>query len=149
MKLHRLAWLGLLMALPLAAAAQPAGFDAAGLPTAALLEALNAYRSARGLAPLAAAPGLQRLAGEHSAAMAGRGRLSHEGFDRRFEGTGAELCVENVAQGHHTAQQLIQGWRAVPTHHRNMLEPRVAYAGVASHGRYVTFLACDAPGQSP
>ncbi len=122
--------------------AQP---PAPGLPPSAVLGALNAYRSAHGLAPLAAAPGLERLAAEHTAVMATHGRLSHDGFARRFESSGGELCVENVAQGHRAADQLIEGWRAVSTHHRNMLESRVAFAGVASSGRYVTFLACDVP----
>ena len=147
MKLRRLVLHGLLLALPLAAAAQPTTRVMAGLAAPVVLDALNAYRSGQGLAPLTAAPGLQRLAAEHSAMMASQGGLSHEGFDRRFEGAGAELCVENVAQGHRSAEQLIQGWRAVPTHHRNMLESRVTYAGIASQGRYVTFLACDVPGR--
>lgn len=136
----------LLLACAQAAGAPPPAIGTAtGLAPMAVLEALNEFRRAQGLPPLAAAEGLQGLAAEHSAAMAARGRLSHDGFAQRFDRSGAELCVENVAQGHRTAEQLIQGWRAVATHHRNMLEPRVTHAGVASHGRYVTFLACDAP----
>ena len=133
---------GLLLGLLQAAPAWPAAPD---LSPSAVLGALNAYRAAQGLAPLDAAPALELLAAEHSARMAAQGRLSHDGFAQRFERSGGELCVENVAQGHRAADQLIQGWRAVATHHRNMLESRVAFAGVAGSGRYVTFLACDAP----
>jgi uncharacterized protein YkwD len=131
----------LLLCQALAASAVPA------LPAAAVLDALNLYRRTQGLPALAAAPGLERLAEGHSAAMAGQGRLNHDGFAQRFDSSGGELCVENVAQGHRSAEQLIQGWRAVSTHHRNLLEPRVAFAGVGSRGRYVTFLACDVPGR--
>lgn len=142
-------WLALLavLTLPAAVVARTPGVETPGLSATAVLQALNAYRGDQGLPPLAAAPGLQRLAAEHSVAMQAQGRLSHDGFARRFETAGGELCVENVAQGHRSPEQLIQGWRAVATHHRNLLEPRVAYAGIASQGRYVTYLACDVAGR--
>jgi uncharacterized protein YkwD len=108
-----------------------------------VLSTLNTYRQSRGLAPLKASAALTALAAEHSAEMAGLNKPSHDGFASRFERTGGTLCVENVAQGFKLPEQVLSGWRGVPTHHRNVLEPRVTYAGVANTGLYVTYFACD------
>ncbi len=122
---------------PAAAAAPPADY------AERVLAALNAYRQASGLQPLRPSSALSRLAAEHSGAMATLRRPSHDGFAMRFERSGAELCVENVAHGFAAPEQVIAGWRRVPTHHRNLLEPRVSTVGVANHGLFVTFFACD------
>lgn len=114
---------------------------------ARVLGAINGYRASRGLPPLERALGLESLAAEHSAAMAARRRPSHDGFAARFDRTSGDLCVENVAAGFRVAEQVIDGWRAVATHHRNLLESRVRYAGVANSGLFVTFFACDDPGR--
>ena len=108
-------------------------------------QAVNAYRAEKGLPALLPAPALMALAAEHSSDMAARKRPSHDNFAGRFERTGAELCVENVAQGFRVPEQVIIGWRHVATHHRNLLEPRVRYLGLANTGLYVTFFACDTP----
>lgn len=109
---------------------------------------LNAYRVSKGLPPLEPSPALTRLAAEHSANMLSLRRPSHDGFAGRFERAGdSTLCVENVAHGFRLAEQVVsQGWRKVPTHHRNLLETRVRYAGIVSDELYVTFFACDEPG---
>ena len=109
---------------------------------------LNAYRSSKGLPPLEPSPALTQLAAEHSANMLNQHRPSHDGFASRFDRAGdSTLCVENVAHGFRLAEQVVsQGWRKVPTHHRNLLEPRVRYAGIVSDELYVTFFACDEPG---
>lgn len=113
-----------------------------------LLATINAYRSSKGLTPLEPSPALALLAAEHSASMVSQRRPSHDGFAGRFERAGdSTLCVENVAQGFRFAEQVVtHGWRKVPTHHRNLLEPRVRYAGIVSDQLYVTFFACDEPG---
>ncbi len=110
-----------------------------------VMQAVNAYRAEKGLAALLPSPALAALAAAHSSDMAARKRPSHDGFAQRFERTGAELCVENVAQGFRVPEQVIIGWRHVTTHHRNLLEPRVRYLGLANTGLYVTFFACDTP----
>jgi uncharacterized protein YkwD len=110
-----------------------------------VMQAVNAYRGEKGLPALQAAPALLALAAEHSSEMAARKRPSHEGFPRRFERTSGELCVENVAHGFRVPEQVLAGWRTVDTHHRNLLEPRVRYLGLANTGLYVTFFACDTP----
>lgn len=121
--------------------ADPAAPDYA----ARVLYAVNTYRVEKGLPALLPSPALLALAAEHSSGMAARKRPSHDGFAQRFERTGAELCVENVAQGFRVPEQVLAGWRTVATHHRNLLEPRVRYLGLANTGLYVTFFACDAP----
>jgi uncharacterized protein YkwD len=109
---------------------------------------VNAYRSSKGLPALEPSPALTQLAAEHSANMLRQRRPSHEGFAGRVERAGdSTLCVENVAQGFRLAEQVVtHGWRKVPTHHHNLLEPRVRYAGIVSDELYVTFFACDEPG---
>lgn len=135
----------MLMATTCAApAAEPAG----AVPTdyaERVLHALNTYRQDKGLPALATSPALVALAASHSSTMAARQRPSHDGFAQRFETTSGTLCVENVAQGFRVPEQVMHGWRRVATHHRNLLEPRVRYVGVANDGLYVTFFACDAP----
>jgi uncharacterized protein YkwD len=131
------------VAVPAAPAAEPSGADAGNDYAARVLQTLNAYREERGLPPLLMSPDLTALAALHSQDMAARKRLSHDGFPRRFGQTVGELCVENVAQGFRIPEQVLVGWRRVPTHHRNVLEKRVRYAGVAASGLYVTYFACD------
>ena len=146
--LHALLALALLGAGPAAAAGpapQAPGDGSASDYAARLMYAVNAYRAEKGLAALLPSPALATLAAEHSSDMASRKRPSHDGFAQRFERTGAELCVENVAQGFRIPEQVIIGWRHVATHHRNLLEPRVRYLGLANTGLYVTFFACDTP----
>ena len=149
-KLSRQALAGVLLAASAGLWAAPPGTaDTRGEPppdyAARVLQALNAYRAEKGLHPLQPAPALVTLAAGHSADMAARRRPSHDGFAQRFERTGAELCVENVAQGFRIPEQVLVGWQRVATHHRNVLEPRVRYVGLANEGLYVTLFACDTP----
>jgi uncharacterized protein YkwD len=133
-------------ALTALSAAPPAAAQSEDDQAAQVLAVLNAYRAERGLPPLRRSGALDALAVEHSTTMRERGRPSHDGFPARFARSGAYLCVENVAQGFRQPAQVVQGWRGVPTHHRNMLEPKVTYAGIAQVGRFVTWLACDGSG---
>jgi uncharacterized protein YkwD len=139
------ALLGASLASAAGPAPQPPGDGSASDYAARVMYAVNAYRAEKGLAALLPSPALATLAAEHSSDMASRKRPSHDGFAQRFERTGAELCVENVAQGFRIPEQVITGWRHVATHHRNLLEPRVRYLGLANTGLYVTFFACDTP----
>lgn len=111
------------------------------LATAVLAE-VNRYRASHGLAPLAADARLQAIAQAHSQAMAQQGRLSHGGFQQRFDHSGARLCVENLAAGTLQPARVVAAWRRSPEHHRNLLEPRVQAAGVAATGSVVSLLAC-------
>lgn len=143
---HRIALASIrrLGALLLAAALAPAAQAAPDADYAErVFAAINAYRQSQGLDLLRMSPALTALAAEHSAAMARQHRPSHEGFASRVERTSSSLCVENVAHNFQVPETVISGWRRVSTHHRNLLEPRVAFAGVAMNDRYVTFFACD------
>lgn len=108
----------------------------------AVLAEVNLYRASQGLAPLAADARLQAITGAHAQAMAQQGRLSHGGFQQRFDRSGARLCVENLAAGTLQPARVVAAWRRSPEHHRNLLEPRVQVAGVAVHGTVVSLLAC-------
>lgn len=103
---------------------------------------INGYRAAAGLAGLSGDPKLHRLAHEHSAAMARRGTLDHDGFRSRFERSGYSACVENLARNQHTPADLVAAWSRSSGHNANMLNVRVTHAAVAQSGTYVTFLAC-------
>jgi uncharacterized protein YkwD len=110
-----------------------------------LLVLINRYRSAKGLKALASSPRLSGLAAEHSQAMREQDRMSHEGFEGRFNRAAAEgdrSCVENVAWNHPTPQSLFDDWRRSPGHNRNMLERKINRAGIVRSGAYVTFFAC-------
>ncbi len=103
---------------------------------------INGHRGAAGLARLSGDPKLHRLAQEHSAAMARRGTLDHDGFRSRFERSGYSVCVENLARNQHTPQDLVAAWSRSSGHNANMLNARVTHAAVAQSGTYATFLAC-------
>lgn len=108
-----------------------------------LADLINAYRASHGLAPLSLTQDLSAIATEHSAQMAGTRRLSHEGFRERFDRTRAQICVENVGVNFPHPEAQLDGWRASPGHHRNLLEPKVARMGIATTNRFVTFFACS------
>jgi len=108
-----------------------------------LAELINEYRRDRGLGPLAVVEELRTIATEHSSRMAVERRLSHEGFRNRFDRTNARICIENVGWNFPYPEAQLEGWRASPGHHRNLLEPKVARMGLAVAGPYVTFFACS------
>jgi len=130
------------LALCLALLHTPARPDDAPDLAAAVLAEVNLYRASQSLAPLAADARLQAIAQAHSLAMAQQGRLSHGGFQQRFDRSGARLCVENLAAGTLQPARVVAAWRRSPEHHRNLLEPRVQVAGVAATGSVVSLLAC-------
>ncbi len=137
--------------LLLLATALPASVTAAtGRPAAENSEAfveqlmalINDYRHEQGLSPLRPAAELEALAVEHSDDMAAQRVLTHEGFRTRYARSGSKVCVENLGWNHRTAQALLEGWRQSPSHHRNLLNPKVERVGIAARERYVTFFAC-------
>lgn len=112
-----------------------------------VLAEVNRYRASQGLGLLEPDARLQAIAAEHSAALARQGRLSHGGFQQRFQRSGAQLCVENLAAGSADAVALVAAWRASPEHHRNLLEPGVRAVGLGQAGPVVSLLACRFDGQ--
>jgi uncharacterized protein YkwD len=139
-------WITGLMAW--AAVAMPArAADTASAADTALAgqvhDAVNRYREAQQLPALQASAALAALAAEHSGHMAGLRRLSHAGFNERFERARRQTCVENLAAGFTRAEPMLAGWRVSPDHHRNLLDARVHEVGVASVAGHVTWLACS------
>jgi uncharacterized protein YkwD len=107
-----------------------------------LVELVNRYRSHHGLPRLEWAPELGAIASEHSLAMAARRRISHDGFEQRFQHADSSMCVENVGAAFPHAEAQLDGWRGSPAHLRNLLEPGVGRVGVANASAFVTFFAC-------
>ncbi len=85
---------------------------------------------------------LYELAAEHSRNMQTAGKLSHDGFNDRFQRSGYRTCVENVGWGHQTPESMFEGWRTSPGHNRNLLNEQLSHVGIARAGSYVTFFAC-------
>ncbi len=108
-----------------------------------LLNAINDYRLQQGQTPLAWDEHLASLAQAHTAHMDQTGKLSHDGFQQRFEGSGAGVCVENTAWNKNTPQAVLDGWRASLPYDRNLLRHGLSRAGIARVGYFVTFFACD------
>lgn len=127
----------------LASAAGSSPTAAAGGYARRLADLINDYRRDHGLGPLAVVEDLKAIASEHSSRMASQRRLSHDGFRNRFERTNARICVENVGWNFPFPEAQLEGWRASPGHHRNLLEPKVGRMGLAVTGPYVTFFACS------
>jgi uncharacterized protein YkwD len=110
-----------------------------------LLVLINRYRSTKGLKALTSSPRLSGLAAEHSQAMREQDRMSHYGFEGRFNraaAEGARSCVENVAWNHPTPQSLFTGWKESSGHNQNMLERKINRVGISRSGAHVTFFAC-------
>ena len=108
-----------------------------------LADLINQYRQRHGLGPLSEVADLSSLAAEHTSRMADQHHLSHDGFRDRFDRTHAKICVENVWWNFPYPEAQLEGWRASPGHHRNLLEPKVTQMGVAVSRSYVTFFACS------
>lgn len=106
-------------------------------------ERINAYRAARKLPAIAPNATLERLAAEHSEAMAKTRRMSHDGFDARFRASGFRRCVENVGWNSPTPAAQLAAWQASPPHDRNLTDARVTAMGLGERQRYVTLIACQ------
>jgi len=118
-------------------ARQTAGLADLARVRAEMLERVNAARRERGLAPLAADPRLDAAAQRHAADMLARAyydHLSPEGETPRdraaAEGFGADLIAENIAEGHVSVAEAMDGWMKSAGHRANILNPRVTGLGV-------------------
>jgi uncharacterized protein YkwD len=103
---------------------------------------INEYRSQHRLDRLTSAAVLEQVAEGHSQHMAQTGQPSHGGFRDRFRQVEGAVCVENIAAHFDTPEAVFEGWRRSPSHHRNLLEPRIVRMGLAARDSYVTFFAC-------
>jgi uncharacterized protein YkwD len=130
--------------LGLAAVAASAEMPSSPL-VAQVLNVVNDYRSQQGLPLLQLDESLETLADDHSRSMAQRHRLTHAGFDERFDRANRSLCVENLAVNYRRAETLLGAWQASPAHLANLLEPRVRWVGISLVDGYLTLFACTPP----
>ena len=102
----------------------------------AVFHQVNRYRISRQLPPLAGDPALSAAAREHSAQMARRRKLSHSGFDGRFQRLqphGFRGLAENVAMSlglPDPATSAVTGWRRSRGHHKNMVTRSHHFTGI-------------------
>ena len=118
------------------------GLCCAALPLAAqsgsALDWVNGFRRIKRRAPLTWSPLLERVAQAHADDMAQNGFFSHDGSDgsdiaTRLDRAGYGWCAaaENIAKGHGSVAEVLEGWRASPGHRRNMLNREVTEMGLA------------------
>ncbi len=101
------------------------------LATPALALDLNSFRRAHGLKPLTPSAALAAKARAHSADMARRRSMDHDGFMARMRGVGA-FAAENVAAGCPTADCAFKMWAESSGHRANMLNGSLTHYGLAS-----------------
>jgi uncharacterized protein YkwD len=92
---------------------------------------VNDARMKAGLSPLKNDAKLAALAKEHCVNMQKLNILSHDGFDSRMRRSSYSYVGENVAEGYHSAQSLVDGWLSSPGHRKNIMDPNFRYAGLA------------------
>jgi len=101
------------------------------------LAAVNAYRLASGVAPLALDPRLVALAQEQAARMAGADELSHTlggsiGARLTRAGYGFLMAGENIGAGYPDLGAVMAGWRASPAHDAGLKDPEATAMGLAA-----------------
>lgn len=118
----------------------------------AVLDLVNIERMARGLAPLSFSAQLNQAALLHTIEQAADGDIYHidpddgSGPGERIERTGYRFSRwgENVAAGHRTPREVMDGWMNSPGHCRNVLNPAFTELGVGyveggvTYGRFWT-----------
>lgn len=106
---------------------------------AALAEAINRYRTDRGLQPLAVTPALSLAAGDHACAMVAQNRFGHDlgGSPRtrmRKAGCRTWLAGENIAMGYARGADVLRQWLASPGHRRVLSLRGISRMGIAVAG---------------
>lgn len=104
----------------------------------AMVEAMNAERRSRDLAPLTPDDALAEAAMTHAREMARRGYLSHTSKDgrdmaERVLNAGFDYCfaAENIAFGQRDVAETVTAWMNSPGHRKNLLSPEATRAGAA------------------
>lgn len=127
------------------------------LTTAAILAAINGTRAANGKPPLRYNEKLEEAARSQARLMASRDQLSHDlgvTLRQRVSAAGYDGAVgENVAGGHTSLEQAIEGWLNSPKHRETLLSTRFVEFGLAvatvppgKKSRYGTYWAFIAGG---
>src|SRR5215218_4814163 len=102
------------------------------------LDAINALRSAAGLATLSPSPALGQAAAHKSATMAATGFFAHDDPGRtwlqRVQECGyraSPLVWENLAEGTDTGRATVQLWRDSPPHNQAIMNSSLRAVGIA------------------
>lgn len=133
------------------------GLCLAALPLAAqsgsALDWVNGFRRSKRRAPLVWSPVLDRVAAAHAQDMARSGFFSHTGSDGsdigvRLDRAGYGWCAaaENIAKGHGSVADVLEGWRASPGHRRNMLNREVTEMALAQAPGKLWVMVLGRPG---
>ena len=91
-----------------------------------VLRQINDYRAKKGLKELTWNESITEAAIEHSKYMGNKTiRINHDGFEERMHGlmkilTPARGAAENVANGQHSAEEVVSMWLASPGHRENI-----------------------------
>lgn len=104
--------------------------------------------------PLSANPRLDAAAAAHATDMAQRNYFSHDSLDGRSPGDRITAAgyrwggyAENIAAGHTTPAEVVDGWLASPGHCRNLMSPSYTELGVgratSSSATYGTYWVQD------
>ena len=110
-------------ALPFSLAAQTHTWwyiDSTDSAYRAVLNNMNAYRAAAGVAPLSVDANLSAIADQRTADMIVAGYISHEGYQ----------TSEIVAQNYPSAQDVVYGWATSPDHYAAMTNPNFTICGI-------------------
>lgn len=108
--------------------------------SASAADRLAGIRSAHGLRPLAADPGLERAALRQARYMARSGKMRHTtGYGRDFASRMSDAqtngaAAENIAHGRMGLERLFEMWMDSEGHRKNMLDPRFGRFGLATAG---------------
>ncbi len=134
-------WLGFLLLWTTAAWADPA-----------ILQAVNAERTAAGRAVLQYDAQLEAVARAHGEDMERAGFFSHTGSDGsdigdRLRRGGVTVCfaAENIAQGQRNLTEVMRSWMGSRGHRRNILHRRAETVGVARVSGNIWVMMLAAP----
>lgn len=147
--------LGVLGACTSTVPPRTSGLTPPQLTTASITAAINGVRKANGRPPLAYNHQLEEAARSQARLMAQRDQLSHDlgvTLRQRVTTAGYDGAVgENVAGGHRTLEEAIQGWLDSPSHRDTLLSTKFTEFGLAvaavapgkpsRYGIYWTFIA--------
>ena len=117
--------LALVLIVLLSAAFTAAAQDEYSDMSRQILKQINDYRSKKGLKELSWNETITEAAMEHSKYMGNKTiRINHDGFEERMYGLMKTLtgkgAAENVANGQHTAEEVVSMWIASPGHRENI-----------------------------
>jgi uncharacterized protein YkwD len=102
-----------------------------------MLDSINRFRAARGLASLALHPSLNAAAMQHAQDMAQQGFFDHIGCDGSTvgdrvmrQGYRFSFVAENLSEGPAAQEEVLNGWIASPSHLLTLTAVQPVHAGL-------------------